>query len=168
MKASLYILVILIVHTGCRSKAGEKYFIGMIEYNNYYESDSLNLDSVNTEQPAKSEFRYDANNYQSRFIGKDTKTYYYSGIRNRCLGKINSEEYYSCKDYSAITDSVVSWKINDTNEKVLDQSCRILEIQKKNSWLKYFVSREMKIAPGTYQKHKSYNWDFYGEKAGGG
>jgi len=25
-----------------------------------------------------------------------------------------------------------------------------------------------KVAPATYQKHKAYNWDVYGEKGGGG
>ena len=48
------------------------------------------------------------------------------------------------------------------------QECRLLEIQKSNSWVKYYVSKEQKIAPATYQHHRSYNWDVYGEKAGGG
>jgi hypothetical protein len=67
-----------------------------------------------------------------------------------------------------LTDSVSTYKVYDTDEKVLGYSCKILEMQKGNSWVKNYVSNELKMAPATYQKHKSYNWDFYGEKAGGG
>jgi len=169
MKTSFFItLTILIACSGGRNNATQKYFTGTIEYSYTYSSDSLNADSLTAARPATSDFRYDANDYQSRFVGKDTGTYYYSGIRNKCLGKISSEENYSCEDYSAVTDSVISWKIFDTEGKILGQACRILEMQKRNSRVKYYVSREMKLAPATYQKHKSYNWDFYGEKADGG
>ena len=53
-------------------------------------------------------------------------------------------------------------------EKILGYSCKILEIQKKNSWLQYYVSNELRLGPGTYRRHASYNWGFYGEKASGG
>ena len=56
----------------------------------------------------------------------------------------------------------------DTDEKILGYACKILEIQKKNSWLQYWVSNDLRIAPPTYRTHRSYNWDFYGEKANGG
>ena len=158
----------MIACSGCRSNVKQKYFTGTIEYSYSYSSDKLNSDSLTSARPERSEFRYDASNYQSRFIGKDTEIFYYSGIRNKCLGKVNSEEKYSCEDYSKVTDSVVSWKMYDTEEKVLNHSCIILEIQKKNSWVKYYVSRKLKIAPATYQKHMSYNWNFYGDKTEGG
>lgn len=168
MNPLFFILLVLIVHAGCRNKTGKKYFSGTIEYAYSYSSDSLNADSIAAARPSKSDFRYDVNNYQSRFIGKDTETYYYSGLKNKCLGKTNNVKNYSCEDYSAVTDLVVSWRTYDTDEKVLGYACRILEMQKGNSWVKYYVSTEMKIAPATYQQHKSYNWDFYGKKAEGG
>lgn len=74
---------------------------------------------------------------------------------------------YECEDYGSFTDSVISYKLIDTDEKILGYRCRILEIQKKNSWLQYYVSNDLKLAPGTYRRHSSYNWDYYGEKANG-
>jgi hypothetical protein len=41
-------------------------------------------------------------------------------------------------------------------------------LQKRTSFVKYYVSREQKVAPATYQNHKAFNWDVYGEKASGG
>jgi hypothetical protein len=107
-------------------------------------------------------------NYQSQFIGADTNTNYYPGILNKCLSQTNHSENYECQDYGAFTDSVISHRIIDTDEKILGYSCKILEVQKKNSWLQYYFADELKIAPTTYDKHASYNWDFYGEKANGG
>ena len=63
---------------------------------------------------------------------------------------------------------MLSTKLYDTDEKVLGYSCKILELQKRNSRVKYYVSNDLKIAPATYQRHRSYNWDVYGEKANGG
>lgn len=161
----IFLIAILTIQS-CNNKS--KYFTGTVEYSYTYSSDSLNADSLSKIRPSKSSFRYDLNNYQSRFFAKDTETYYYSGRTNKCIAEINNQKNYTCEDYGIVTDSVLSWKIKDTNEKVLGQSCMILEIQKKNSRVQYYVSKEMKIAPATYQKHKSYNWDFYGEKATGG
>ena len=168
MKYSFFIPVFLIFHSGCGTKETEKYFTGIIEYTYTYSSDSLNVDSLSKLRPGKSDFRYDFNNYQSRFITQDTETYYYSGKLNKCLSETNNQKNYSCEDYSLVTDSVLSWKIFDTEERVLGQRCRILEMQKGNSWVRYYVSKELKIAPATYQKHQSYNWDIYGENASGG
>lgn len=162
------ILLILIIHAGCKNKQKEKYFTGTIEYMYTYSSDSLSIDSIAAIKPYKSDFRYDLNGYQSRFFSQDTETYYYSGLKNLCIGKANSRENFTCEDYSIVTDSVVSWKIYDSDEKILGQKCQILEIQKVNSWVKYHVSIELRIAPATFEKHKSYNWDFYGEKTRGG
>jgi len=168
MKKTIPFLIAPILFiTGC-TNSGEKYFTGTIEYSYAYTSDSLNADSLAATRPGKSDFRYDLSDYQSRFVGKDTETYYYSGDLNKSIGEINDQHNYTCEDYSVVTDSVISWKIYDSDEKVLGQQCRILEMQKGNSWVKYYVSTEMKIAPATYQKHRSYNWDFYGEKASGG
>ena len=55
------------------------YFMGTIEYQYTYESSTLNADSLTKYKPFKSEFRYDYLNYQSRFFGVETITYYYSG-----------------------------------------------------------------------------------------
>ncbi len=158
----------LVVLAGCKSRSSEKYFTGTVEYAYTYSSDSLNADSIALARPFKSDFRYDLTDYQSRFIAQDTETWYYSGKLNKCIGETNSQRNYTCEDYSVVTDSVLSWKIYDTDEKVLGKACRVLEIQKKNSRVIYYVSKEEKIAPATYQQHTSYNWDVYGEKAEGG
>ena len=84
------------------------------------------------------------------------------------MSQTGSLGHYECEDYGAFTDSVISWKLIDTDEKILGYSCKILEIQKKNSWLQYYVSNDLKVGPATYRRHASYNWDFYGEKANGG
>ena len=168
MKNSLTVLVAsLTVIAGCKN-SGTAYFTGTIDYNYTYTSDSLNTDSLSLIRPSKSNFRYDNNDYQSRFIGKDTEIYYYSGQLNKCIGKSSSQKNYDCEDYNLITDSVLSFKLYNTDEKILGYSCKILEIQKKNSWTQYYISKDLIISPTTYNKHKSYNWDFYGEKAGGG
>lgn len=158
----------VVVLAACSNKKEAAYFTGTINYTYTYSSDSLNADSIAAARPAQSDFRYDLNNYQSRFTGRDTAIYYYSGQRNKCLGKTNSTGDYSCDDYGLVTDSVISWKIYDASEKILGYACRILEMQKSNSWVRYHVSTDLRLAPATYQKHRSYNWDLYGEKAEGG
>lgn len=161
-----YLLLLLI--TACNAQKKDKYFSGTIEYAYSYSSDSLNADSLAKTRTTKSFFRYDENDYQSQFVASDTETYYYSGVFNKCVSKTGTPPVYGCEDYSVLTDSVLSIKLYDTDEKVLGYSCKILEMQKKNSWVKYYVSTDLKITPATYQKHKSYNWDVYGEKAEGG
>lgn len=144
------------------------YFTGIVEYDYTYSTDSLNVDSLSETRPSKGILRYDTLNYQSKFTGIDTNTNYYSGLLNKCLSQTNHLGNYECQDYGAFTDSVISYKIIDTDEKILGYSCKILEVQKKNSWLRYYFSSDLTIAPATYNKHASYNWDFYGEKANGG
>lgn len=146
----------------------KQYFSGTIEYKYTYTSDSLDADSIAALRPIKGSFRYDSSAYQSRFINKDTTTYYYSGHLNRCISTTNSKDEYSCDDYGQVTDSILSWKVYDTKEKILGYSCKVLEMQKAGSWVKYYVSTDLQIAPGTYKKHVSYNWDLYGEKTNGG
>jgi len=153
--------------TGCKDP-GNKYFTGIIEYAYTYKSDSLNVDSLTKTRPSKGLFRYDTLDYQSQFISADTNTNYYSGVLNKCLSQTNHPGGFECQDYGAFTDSIISYKITDTDEKILGYRCKILEVQKKNSWLQYYFTDELKIAPVTYNKHASYNWDFYGEKANGG
>ena len=163
----LLLISAMIFVIGC-SKPGKKYFTGTIEYAYTYSSDSLNADSLAKTRPSKSLLRYDTLNYQSKFIGVDTIVYYYSGRFNKSLSETGHLKNYECEDYGVFTDSVISYKLIDTDEKILGYSCKILEIQKKNSWLRYYVSNDLKIAPATYRQHKSYNWDIYGDKASGG
>ena len=163
----LIVLILIVGVTGCKN-SGNKYFSGIVEYAYSYTSDSLNADSIANTRPTKSSLRYDTVNYQSVFIGADTQFYFYSGIYNKVLFKTGDKGNYECENYGVFTDSVLSFKLYDTDEKILGYSCKILEIQKKNSWLKYYVSNDLRIAPSTYNKHISYNWNFYGEKANGG
>ena len=162
------ILLLLLANAGCVKKKKEKYFTGTVEYTYTYISDSLNTDSLKKRRPANGYFRYDTSNYQSRFTGADTFTYYYSGNLNKCLSEPVSSKKYECEDYSIMSDSVLFIKDYLTEEEILGYSCRILELQKKNSWVKYYYTTDLRIAPVTYKNHKAYNWDVYGTKAGGG
>ena len=164
----LIISFIVLFFIGCKSNKEQDYFTGLVEYAYSYSSDSLNVDSLAKMRPFKGIFRYDSLNYQGEFISADTNTNYYSGVLNKCLSQTNYLGKYECEDYGIAGDSVVSFKIIDTDEKILGYSCRILEIQKKHSWLQYYFSNDLKIAPATYRRHAAYNWDFYGEKAQGG
>lgn len=163
-----YILYAVAALSACKTKSDQPYFTGSIEYAYTYSSNLLNADSLTATRPVKSSFRYDLENYQSGFYGKDTSTWYYSGKLNRCIGKQSSQPEFTCEDYGTFTDSVLSWKLYDTDEKIMGHACRVLEMQKANSWVKYHVSRELILAPDTYRRHRSYNWDVYGEKGGGG
>ncbi len=167
MNKLLAILTVLFI-AGCKN-SDNKYFTGTVEYAYTYTSDSLNADSLAKTRPSKSILRYDTLNYQSEFISSsDTNTNYYSGVHNKCISKTSYMGNYECLDYGVFTDSIISYKIIDTDEKIFGYSCKILEVQKKNSWLQYYFSNDLKIAPATYRRHASYNWDFYGEKANGG
>ena len=130
------IFLIIMFIAGC-SDRGKTYFTGSIEYAYTYTSDSLNADSLTRTRPSKSILRYDALNYQSKFITGDTITNYYSGSLNKCLTQTGDSDSFTCEDYSVFTDSVLSYKMFDTDEKILGYSCKVLEIQKKNSWLQY-------------------------------
>lgn len=145
-----------------------KFFNGSIEYKYSYESGTLNEDSLAKLKPYKSEFRYDNDNYQSRFFAQDTTTYYYSGRLGKCISQINSINKFECEDYSVSTDTILSYKEYETNEKILGQKCKIIEWQGKYFYNIFYVSTDMQIAPTTYKNHVSYNWKFYGEKSKGG
>jgi len=144
------------------------YFTGTIEYQYTYDSSTLNADSLAKFKPFKSEFRYDTINYQSRFFAGDTMTYYYSGQLGKCISQINSDKKFECEDYRIPTDSIISYKVYETEEKIMGHNCRIIEWQGKYFYNIYYVSTDFKITPGTYKEHVSYNWKFYGEKTGGG
>ena len=134
MRSLAYIpFIILVVLSGCSNKKERGYFSGEIGYTYSYTSDSLNADSISSLKPSRGFFRYDTANYQSRFIGADTFTYYYSGSLNKCLSESGSSKKYECEDYSIITDSILSVKDYATGEIILNHPCRILELQKKNS-----------------------------------
>lgn len=140
----------------------------MIEYVYTYESNVLDSDSLTNVRPAKGVFKYDLGSYQSSFWGKDTITYSYSGLFNKCLSQTGSITDYECEDYSIATDSVLNWKLYPTSEIIMGHSCKIFEMQKRSSWVKYYISEEAKIAPATYNKHRAYNMDIYGKNADGG
>lgn len=168
MKYLLVLMLFFIAACKEENKQAATYFIGEVQYNYSYSSDELNIDSLKEQRAAYAVFRFDTLNYQSQFIGKDTFTYFYSGTLNKTASKSNSKMDKGCEDYSQPTDSILSFKIYDTDEKVLGYACRILEFQSKLFYTKYYVSRDLKIAPATYRKHKAYNWSFYGEQSNGG
>lgn len=149
-------------------KAPDSYFRGEIVYSYTYESDVLNVDSLTAIKPHTGVFRYDSTGYMSRFIDKDTFSYYYSGRYNKCIAETNGRKDYTCEDYGVATDSIHHWKVYDTDEKILGYSCRIIEYKTNIFWNRYYISKDLRIAPATYQKHKAYNWSFYGEKSEGG
>lgn len=167
IRAVLIINLFFISLTACRQKTKD-FFTGTIRYQYTYSSNTLNADSLAESRPAAAVFRYDFANYQSMFTGKDTIIYYYAGKINKAVSAIGNPVSYSCEDYGQVTDSVLSVKLYDTTEKVLGYTCRVLEIQKKNSWVQYFVAKDLQIAPDTYERHVAYNWDVYGKEAKGG
>lgn len=144
------------------------YFMGTIEYKYTYESSTLNSDSLTKNKPFKSEFRFDSLNYQSRFFGIDTMTYYYSGKLGKCISQINDNKIFECDDYRIQTDTIITFKVYETDEIIMGHKCRIIEWQGKYFYNIFYVSTDLKIAPGAYKDHLSYNWKFYGEKTGGG
>ncbi len=163
----LVFIFLLTLAAGC-GQGGTGYFSGTVVYEYTYTTDSLDADSLAGVRPQIGYFRYDENDYQSRFTGKDTSTYFYSGILNKCIAEEGHSGVYTCDDYGEASDSVITYRIYDTEEKVLGHSCRIMEIQKSRSLVKYYFSEDLIMSPGTYRNHKSFNWDFYGRISGGG
>lgn len=152
---------------GCTEKKKD-FFTGTLEYAYTYTSETMNADSLAAVRPSKGVFRYDTSGYQSRFTGKDTLTFHYSGRHNKAIMESGNGRDRTCEDYSLLTDSVLSVKTSDTEEKILGHSCRVVEIQKKNSKVIYYYATDLQMAPLTYQHHRAYNWDVYGEAARGG
>ncbi|MEL6254032.1 MAG: hypothetical protein AAFR87_18635 [Bacteroidota bacterium] len=173
-KAIIPVLHLLLVFQlfSCTQKAYEEsfpYFQGEIEYQYSYESDILDKDSLAAIKPQKGVFRYDLNNYQSRFFSaEDTTSYYYLSETNSALSQINSRFADNCLDYGIPTDSIIYFNIYETNEEVMQHSCKVIEYKSKQMWNQYMVSKEIKISPKTYKDHIAYNWQFYGSEAEGG
>jgi len=158
--------VVMLLFFSCSNQP--HYFTGEIKYQYTYESSTLNIDSLIKNKPHESIFRYDTLNYQSQFIGTDTVIYYYSGKSNKCVSQTNSRKNFECEDYGIATDSIISFKIYDTDETVLGHRCNIIEWQGKYFYNKFYVATDLNISPATYKNHLAYNWKFYGEKAEGG
>jgi hypothetical protein len=161
-------LILLLTIIGCNNRIKKEYFTGEVFYDYSYESSTLDVDSLAAFRAAKGVIRYDRINYQSRFTGKDTLTCYYAASINKCLMQMGISANYDCEDYGVSNDSVLSSRVYPAAGKILEQECDIVELLKKNSLVRYHVSREIKIAPATYKDHKAYNWDVYGEKGKGG
>ena len=144
------------------------YFQGQVIYKYHYTSDVLNIDSLNQSKIHTSIFKYDTENYQSTFINKDSTTYFYLSSINKCLKAINGQLQDICEDYSEATDSIINFRVYDTDEKILGQDCMIIEFQGLHFWNRFYVSKDSKISPNTYKDHKAYNWQFYGNQTHGG
>jgi len=100
-------------------------------------------------------------------MGADTFAYYYNGRLNKCLSETNSSKIFECEDYGLPFDSVGDFRIYDTDERILGYRCRIIEFKARHFLNKYYVSKDLFIAPGTYKNHLAYNWQFCHEKTGG-
>ena len=83
----------------------------------------------------------------------------------KCISQINSTNKFECEDYSVSTDTILSYKEYETNEKILGQKCKIIEWQGKYFYNIFYVSTDMQISQTTYKNHVSYNLKFYGEKS---
>lgn len=145
----------------------EVYFTGQITYKYSYKSAHLNIDSLAHLKPEIGVFRYDLENYQSQFIGGDTTTYYYLSSANKAAW-INDEGIYECENYGVPTDSIIAFKIYNTNEKIQDHDVDVLEFQSKHFWTRYYVSKELKLSPKVYEDHLAYNMSFVGKETNGG
>lgn len=167
-KTYRFTVLLLMLAAGCGQPQQETpaFFTGEIEYAYTYGSDSLNLDSLVKTRPSRGFFRYDTTGYQSRFTGPDTATYYYSGLLNKAV--FISGDDRGCEDYRTAADSVLSVSTYDTEEKILGYSCKVAELKKTRSSVRYYYTPELVMAPATYTRHRAYNWDRYGKEAGGG
>ncbi len=146
----------------------DKWFEGRIVYHYTYHSDSLDADSLALWKPHSGMMLFEKDNYKSVFWGKDTLTYLYLAELNKGYSYKGSGRDEQCEDYSQPTDSILSFHIYPTDDKILGYPCKVLEYQSKYFWNRYFVSTAHRLSPGSYQNHRAYNWSFYGEKTGGG
>lgn len=150
-----------------RGSSSADYFNGQIEYRYTYISDSLDVDSLSKIKPYKSIFRFDKLNYQSTFFEKDTLTYFYLSQINKAISKTNSKINERCEDYGLPTDSILAYKLYNTDEKIVGYNCLILEFESNNFHTRYWVNNDLRITPATYKQHTAFNWRFYGEKTNG-
>lgn len=168
MRKFIFLISMLFGFASCLSSKFNPSFNGSIRYQYSYSSTILDVDSLRNVRPGLGLFRYDRCCYQSSFVGIDTFTYYYSGRVNKCLSQLGNSTSFECEDYDLHTDSILSIKDYSCSETILGYSCRILEMQKKNSWVRYYYATDMRIAKATYKNHRSYNWDTYGNHTKGG
>lgn len=150
------------------SAVSSDFFQGEIHYTYTYESNSVPLGYLYSVRPNSSIFAYDSKNYQSTFMGADTICYYYSSDRNRAIFSKNGIFDAGCEDYGVNPDSLLSFKVYDSEELILGQRCKVIDFRTINTFNRYHVSRDLFLPPDTYQKHIAYNWAFYGEQANGG
>lgn len=143
-------------------------FQGELHYKYTYESSSIPLGYLYSVRPNTGIFAYDLKNYQSTFMGADTIRYYYSSEYNKAIFSKNHIFDASCEDYSVNPDSLLFYKVYDSEELILGQRCMVIEFRSASTFNRYHVSKEHFLAPDTYKKHVAYNWAFYGEQADGG
>lgn len=171
INACLFILISMTFYACNNSKSVRttpKFFHGKITYNYTYESALLELESLTRSKPHTGTMIFEDNNYESSFIGKDTMNYIYSGDINMCYQFDGNGNSLGCENYRLYTDSILSYKLYETSEKVLDQECMILEFQGKYFWNRYYISKETKLNPEVFENNNAYNWSFYGGKSNGG
>jgi hypothetical protein len=146
-------------------------FEGIIEYAYTYQSDSINIDSLKTNRPSSGQMVYKDSLYKSvfiGFIGKNTESYIYDNHTGIAFHLSISSDSIDCEDYTAQNDTVFSYQIIETGEKILGEEVNILEFVSKYATQRFYYSLKHKVAPFNYDKHLAYNWNFYKEKTNGG
>ncbi len=143
-------------------------FLGRVEYDYTYTSALLNTDSLKKVKPHTGIFLYDTGHYESRFYGRDTVVYIYSGNANKAVSQTNGRWDTACEDYSVYTDTATAVRLLETTEKVQGSDCSILEFTGRYFATRYWVSKRFILSPAVYNRHNAYNWRFYAEHSGGG
>lgn len=149
--------------TGQRS-----WFTGKVSYAYTYTSDSLNADSLATVRTRTGEMIYAGADYLSRFRGLDTMVYLYMSALNKCYSPPHGAEPATCEDYGVPTDSVIKILLTENTDTILGEPCDRLEMTCANASHTYWVARNVKAHPGSYERHEAYNWKEYGTAAKGG
>lgn len=146
----------------------DDYFHGEITYRYTYQSDQLDSDSLTQVRPHTGKMLFEAQNYRSVFIGSDTSRYIYLGDVNLCYGYYSQDQTEECEDYSMYTDSILDFKVYESDTTILGLDCFVLEFQSKYFWNRYYVSETIHLNPLSYEDHHAYNWSFYGKECKGG
>ena len=106
--------------------------------------------------------------YKSIFESKNKMEIYIYDNESGIAYDLTDKDSIGCEDYKMNNDSIYSYEIIETDEKVLGHEVKILEFKSKYATNKFFFSKNYKVAPHNYDKHLAYNWKFYMEKADGG
>lgn len=173
-KRIIYFFLFSLLFIACSSdevaneNTRSSYFHGSVHYAYSYSSETLNADSISASRPQYSTMFFENENYKSVFIGKDTSVYVYLAKENKCYGFYSDGMVEECEDYSRYTDSIISYKVYDSDTLILGEACFILDFQSKYFWNRYYISKNIHVDPRSYTKHHAYNWSFYGEKTEGG